>query len=67
MPHDGIANVSFQTEQDHSDIDRALRAVVAAKALRDTYAVSWEAERLLQFGDLVTKDTRIYQLVTPML
>lgn len=64
---DGIVEMSFQTEQSHADMDRSLRAAVAAKALRDTYAVSWEVERPLQFGDLVTLTTRIYQQVTPML
>lgn len=64
---DGFADDNFQTEQDHEKMDRSLRAVVAAKALRDTYVVSWEVTRPLRIGDLVSPSTRIYQQVPTVL
>ena len=55
---DAFAEEAFATPIDISHFDRALRAVVEAKALRDTIAVSFETVKPIAFGDRVTEDSR---------
>jgi len=49
----------YAVDDDGRDQDNALRACVAAKALRDTILVSFEAKRPLQAGDTVDESTRV--------
>ena len=54
-----IADVSFCEEpfavpEDYSHIERACRAVCAAKALRDTILISFAPKRPIEMGDRLT-------------
>ena len=54
---DNFVEDSFVCPEDLSDIERAMRAVVAAKRLADVVPVSFEPRRPLEFGDVFTEET----------
>jgi phage tail P2-like protein len=56
---DYYAEESYAAPEDDSHRERAFRAVLAAKALRDTVPVSFEPVRPLEMGDYI-KDTSAY-------
>jgi phage tail P2-like protein len=64
---DGAAEAAFASPHDSKQIDRGLRAVVAAKALRDDLHVNFAPTRPLRAGDVITESTRILDQVPTML
>jgi hypothetical protein len=54
---DGAESRNFAIAEDRSHIDRALRAVNAAKAARDTVLISFAPKRLAQMGDNLSAAT----------
>lgn len=48
---------AFLVAEDTSDVDRALRAIIDAKALRDTALVSFAPRRPVAMGDVLTEAT----------
>lgn len=62
-----FAGESFAIEDDDKARDNALRACVAAKALRDTVLVSFAPRRPLQFSDPITATTRAGDWVRDLL
>lgn len=57
----------FLVDEDTTAIDQAFRAVVEAKALRDTVAVSFETKRPVAFGDYLTDETTFGEWVAEAL
>jgi hypothetical protein len=55
---DCVADMDYVGVEDLSHRERALRAVVAAKALRDTVLVSFAPQRPMQLGDYMPADAQ---------
>jgi phage tail P2-like protein len=55
---DHYAEVEFVVPEDDSHRERAFRAVLASKALRDSILVSFDPVRPIEMGDILTDDSR---------
>ena len=55
---DHYADEEFVVPEDDSHRERAFRAVLAAKALRDSILVTFDPLRPIEMGDYITDDNR---------
>lgn len=60
---DNFAGVDFAVAENPEHIDRALRAIADAKALRDTMLVTFAPNRLVQMGDLIDGEATVSDYV----